>query len=127
MITEACDNTDSFNAAQVKEFLKLLLLGIRQTKRALADAHDSTKVWNPASIAELSRKLRSSRFQTSTSLHGLFNQILAGLDWKNDGGEDAIMKDATKDKKRKAEDGKEDEERKKAKRKKVKSKGSKDN
>ncbi|KIJ34716.1 hypothetical protein M422DRAFT_70184 [Sphaerobolus stellatus SS14] len=107
MITEAWDNTNSFNAAQAKEFLKLSLLGIQNVL--------------------LRTKLRSSRFQTSTPLYGVFNETLATLDWKNDGGEDAIMKDATKDKKRKAGDGKEDEERKKAKRKKVKSKGSKDN
>jgi len=125
-ILEACDKDDSLNASQVKELLKLLLLAIRSTKKILGDASTPQKIWDPSSIASLSQKLKASRLQASTSLHGLVTQILAVLQWKD---KDGVAKDDTvKDsKKRKADDtgDKRDGEHKKA-RKKEKKKNNKD-
>jgi len=112
-ISDACDEPDSLSAPQVKELLKLSLLAVRQTKRVTDDPADLQAVWDAHSLVALSTKLESSRFKSAASLQGLCKQLHAVIG----GGEQAK---SGNQKKRKAEDTRDDTDVKKARRKKIK-------
>ena len=121
-ISGACDDPDSLSAAQVKDLLKLSLLAVRQTRRVTDDPNDLRAIWDAASLTSLSTKLASSRFKSTSSLHGLCKQLHAAIGSNLEAlgthsGERARTGDQ---KKRKAEDTKDETEVKKARRKKTK-------
>lgn len=115
IISEACDNAESLTVSQVKELLKICLLAVRQTKRYVEDGNDLKAIWDIPALEDLSSKLGSSRFGTATSLQNLCKQLHSVL------GSNADDVPSAKDgnqKKRKAEETKEDvkkERRKKSK------------
>jgi DNA polymerase phi len=72
----ACNETISLNAHQMKDLLKVGMLAIRQTKRAITSPEKLSLIWKPAVWEELSLKLAASkRFKTSPSLHAMCKQM----------------------------------------------------
>ncbi|KAF8522098.1 DNA polymerase phi-domain-containing protein [Hysterangium stoloniferum] len=123
VISEACDNKESLTAAQVKELLKLCLLAARHTRRITPDVSRQQTIWNVSDLSELLKKVRTSRFKNSTSLHSVCQQIFGIIGAEAEGEEaDAGGRptQAGNEKKRKAEHEESKDEVKKARRKKVK-------
>lgn len=76
MIAGACDETSSLTHAQVKELLKLGLMAIRQTKKAVTTPEELSSLWEPSLWEALSKKIASSdRFKTSPGLQTLSKQM----------------------------------------------------
>jgi len=118
VISEACDNEESLTAAQVKELLKLCLLAARHTRRIAPDVDRQQTIWNVSDLSEMLKKVRTSRFKNSTSLHNLCQQLFGIIGAKAEAvGEPPKTMN---EKKRKAEQDESKDEGKKARRKKVK-------
>lgn len=96
--------SNQVNANKLKDILKFALQAIRVTKRACHD--DLTKVqdiWKPSKISDVAQAFeKKEQFKASTSLQGLFKQMLAIVEGGNSGGK--------KDKKRKNSVAAEEEE-----------------
>jgi len=119
-ITDACDDADSLSASQVKDLLKLSLLGVRQTKRVTTDPTDLQAIWDVPGLISLSEKLGSSRFKTATSLQALCKQLQAVIGGNPDAVKGVEQGKPSNQKKRKAEEMKDEGSVKKARRKKTK-------
>ncbi|EGO20980.1 hypothetical protein SERLADRAFT_452123 [Serpula lacrymans var. lacrymans S7.9] len=76
LISSACDERAALTAAQIKELLKLGLLAIRQTTKALSKPSDIETIWDPSSWKNVLERLSSSsRFKSSTALLKMCEQI----------------------------------------------------
>lgn len=78
------DSDTSLNSNRLKEVLKFALQAVRVTKRVAGSDEQLKKAWSPKKLSESAASLEASdRFKASTSLHGLFKQLLALIE-KND-------------------------------------------
>lgn len=119
-ISDACDDAESLTAPQIKDLLKFCLLAVRQTKRFVKDANDLPLIWDAPELTKLTSKLNGSRFKTTTSLSGLCKQLHGVIGSNPDSANGEEVTEVGNQKKRKAEETKEDGTVKKARRKKIK-------
>jgi DNA polymerase phi len=73
----ACGETASLTTAQIKELLRLALVGIRLTKRASDGTKTISDIWQPSEWEALTERLASTeRFKPSTTLRTMCQQIV---------------------------------------------------
>jgi DNA polymerase phi len=89
LISRSCKDEFSPTSAQLKDLLKLALTSIRQTMRTLGSAEGEsnsgavTKIWDKTVWEDVSAQISaSSRFQASTALKAMSNQICQTLEGK---------------------------------------------
>jgi len=124
-ISAACSETPTLTGAQIKDLLKLCLLGVRQTERA--SQTDVSSIWRPSEWEALRQRLATTdRFKSSTGLLTICQQITQALQSRISATESKTAQKKSSGitiTKRKADDGSGDEGKgksKKIKRKQVK-------
>ncbi|GJJ11974.1 hypothetical protein Clacol_006212 [Clathrus columnatus] len=103
IISKACD-TDSLNASQMKDVLKLIINVARQTKRIVDDETVLISAWDVAAFESLNEKLQNSKFKSSVAVTNTLRQISSLFNTQVSGS-------AENSKKRKAEESKESDQK----------------